>query len=106
MDERIRQILQELKAEMQARYGDRFSRMLLYGSCARGDAEPDSDIDVLVVLKGEVDTRKEMNAVFDVVYKFCYEYDTVIQYIVVSERKFQEQMNPLLMNIQREGQIV
>lgn len=34
-------------------YGDRIARLLLYGSYARGDARPDSDIDFLVILKDE-----------------------------------------------------
>ncbi len=34
--------------------------MVLYGSQARGDARPDSDIDLLVVLKGEVNPGAEI----------------------------------------------
>lgn len=50
MDPKIRTILDELKAGLEALYGDRLDRVILYGSQARGDARPDSDIDVLVVL--------------------------------------------------------
>jgi predicted nucleotidyltransferase len=35
-------------------YGPRFDRLLLFGSQARGDAAEGSDVDVLVVLHGEV----------------------------------------------------
>ena len=47
-------ILAELRRRFDALYGERLLRMVLYGSQARGDAEPGSDIDVLVVLAGHV----------------------------------------------------
>ena len=34
-------------------FGERLHRLILYGSYARGDATPQSDIDVLVVLTGD-----------------------------------------------------
>jgi predicted nucleotidyltransferase len=44
------EVLQELKRELEALYGDRLKGVYLFGSHARGDAEPDSDVDVAVVL--------------------------------------------------------
>jgi uncharacterized protein len=35
--------------------GEKLEAVILYGSQARGDARPDSDIDILVVLKGKFD---------------------------------------------------
>jgi Predicted nucleotidyltransferases len=44
-------ILAQLKRELKNHYGDRLKQLIMFGSQARGDAHPDSDIDVLVVLK-------------------------------------------------------
>ena len=44
-----------LKKELETLYGTRLKRALLYGSRARGDSQPDSDYDVLVVLEGPLD---------------------------------------------------
>jgi predicted nucleotidyltransferase len=51
--EHLRVILGELRRRLTAIYGDRLAKMVLYGSQARGDAGPDSDIDVMVVLRGK-----------------------------------------------------
>ena len=44
-------LLDELKERLSAAYGERLHAVVLFGSEARGDARPDSDIDVLVVLE-------------------------------------------------------
>ena len=41
-------------------YGDRLVQLVLCGSQARGNAEPGSDIEVLVVLWGEVNAGQEI----------------------------------------------
>ena len=54
MNPRLKAILTELRSRLESLYGDRLVKLILYGSQARGDAEPDSDIDVLVVRQGAV----------------------------------------------------
>ena len=44
-------IIKELQDRMTETYHDRLIALVLFGSQARGDANPDSDIDILVVLK-------------------------------------------------------
>ncbi|WP_119678960.1 nucleotidyltransferase domain-containing protein [Indioceanicola profundi] len=63
MNPRIRPILDELKAGLEELYGDRLDRVILYGSQARGDSGPESDIDVLVVLREPFDTVRELQRV-------------------------------------------
>ncbi len=55
-------LVRRVKARLQALYGARLAGVYLYGSHARGEARPDSDVDVLVVLHGEVDWWEEMKA--------------------------------------------
>ncbi|MBE9119156.1 nucleotidyltransferase domain-containing protein [Lusitaniella coriacea LEGE 07157] len=54
MNQKLKSILNQLRSHFEQIYGDRLVKMVLFGSQARGDARPDSDIDVLIVLKGEV----------------------------------------------------
>ena len=51
MTEDERAILRRFRAGVDALFGDRVDRVVLYGSRARGDARPDSDYDVAVFLR-------------------------------------------------------
>jgi len=44
----------EIMRSLHELYGDRLAYITLYGSHARNEATPDSDIDILVVLHGNV----------------------------------------------------
>jgi len=50
-----REALYSLIISLRQRYGDDLQRVVLFGSKARGDSDPESDLDVLVVLKGNAD---------------------------------------------------
>ena len=57
----IETILNELKRELRSLYGDRLVKLILFGSHARGEANPDSDIDLLAVLKSPVSQVQEIS---------------------------------------------
>lgn len=57
LDPALHDLLLDLKGRMRRRFGERFTGLYLFGSRARGDAEPDSDVDVAVVLRGELKPR-------------------------------------------------
>jgi predicted nucleotidyltransferase len=46
----IAALLAELKRRLERRFGERFVALYLFGSRARGDHDPDSDVDVAVIL--------------------------------------------------------
>jgi len=50
MNENLSEILGGLHHYLEGLYCDRLIQIILYGSQARGHAQPDSDIDVLIVL--------------------------------------------------------
>ncbi len=62
--------------------------VILYGSYARGEPRPDSDIDLLVLVAGDVEynlTQKIRHQLFDIELK----EDVIINCIVRSEKEWQ-----------------
>lgn len=106
MNEKLKTILTELRRRFEEIYGERLVRMMLFGSQARGDAEPGSDIDVLVVLKGTVSPCEEIARTINDVADISLEYDEVISCAFVSEEQFERERSPLLLNVRREGMAV
>jgi predicted nucleotidyltransferase len=49
------------RAALNASFGDRIERVVLYGSRARGDTRPDSDYDVAVFLRDFTDRWSEVD---------------------------------------------
>ena len=62
------QLLNQIKERLQDAYGDRLQGIVLYGSEARGEAEEDSDIDLLVLLKGPLELWNDIRTNVDVLY--------------------------------------
>ncbi len=103
MDEKLKTILAELRRRFETLYGERLVQMILFGSQARRDAEPGSDIDVLVVLRGEVSPCEEIARTIEDVADISLEYNEVVSCVFVSEEQFERERSPLLLNVRREG---
>lgn len=103
MNKKLHTILTELRNRFEALYGERLVRMVLFGSQARGDAEPGSDIDVLVVLKGPVSPGQEISRTSEMKAALSLQYDVVISCIFISAERYATERSPLLLNVRREG---
>jgi predicted nucleotidyltransferase len=106
MGEKLKSILSELQEQLQALYGPRLVRLVLYGSQARGDAAPGSDIDVMVVLEGPVDAFTEIERAGDVTASLSLQYDVVISCFYISAERFAHEQSTLLTNVRHQGIIV
>ncbi|MGH7230750.1 MAG: nucleotidyltransferase domain-containing protein [Nitrospiraceae bacterium] len=103
MSEKVNAILKELRRRFEELYGPRLTRMMLYGSQARGDAEQGSDIDVLVVLKGPVSPGKEIARTIDDVADLSLRHNEVVSCVFIAEERYEHEQSPLLINVRREG---
>ncbi|MBM3500409.1 MAG: nucleotidyltransferase domain-containing protein [Armatimonadetes bacterium] len=103
MQPEIRPILAELKRRFEAIYGDRLVKLILFGSHARGEATPDSDIDVLVVLKGPVDDWEEGGRTDEATADVCLQHGVLIQRLFASEDDYAVAPISLLRNVRSEG---
>ena len=96
-------IMNELRDHLIETYSDRLIEMILFGSQARGDAAPDSDFDVLIVLKDPVKTGKEIERTGYFLSPLCLKYNVVICNLFLSVNRFENEQTMLMQNITKEG---
>jgi len=81
------------------------AQIILYGSRVRGDAEPDADRDLLVLLEGTVDTERK-RAVSHRLYELEWETSTVLSPIIRDKVQWESSLYhamPFHWNVTREG---
>jgi predicted nucleotidyltransferase len=99
----ISEILREFREELEELYGARLKSIILYGSWARGDATEDSDIDLLIILEGEVTPGAEIDRMIDIITELNLKHGVLISVVPISEEDYFTINSPLLMNVRREG---
>ena len=104
--EKLTAILKQLRSELAGILGKRLEAIYLYGSQARGDARSDSDIDVLIVIRGDFDYFKMLESTSYPAWKLSLENDVVISRVFISKEKFDRGNTPFLMNIHQEAIII
>ena len=103
MTGQLQYILAEFRRGLEHLYGPRLVEVVLFGSQARSDASPDSDIDVMIVVRGAVDSNEEIRRVSPLASELSLKHDVVISCVHISEEGFRNDESPLLLNVRREG---
>ena len=80
-------VLDRFKALLSERVG--LHSLIMFGSRARGDADLDSDLDVLVVLDSQP-TDRERDLISDCAWEAGFEYGLVVVPIVFAKREWEE----------------
>ena len=99
----ISEALLEIRERLGLLYGPNLREVILYGSWARGEAEADSDIDLLVILDDFENSEVELARIDPFASDVSLEYDVVISFLVIRASDYLERNTPLLLNIRREG---
>lgn len=89
--------------DLRGLYGDRLRKVLLFGSWARGDAHPESDIDLLVVLDQVPSTWDEQQRMDEILWRHSFENDTVVSALPVAEADLRRRSRAVLIRAQAEG---
>ena len=87
-------------------YGERLRNVLLFGSWARGDAHPESDIDLLVVLDHVESVWDELERMDDILDRHSVENETVVSALVVAEEDFDRPQVPTVIRARVEGRVI
>lgn len=83
---------------------ERVVRIVLYGSVARGTSTEESDVDIALLIRGNLDKDTE-DKLSDIVVDMNLKYDKVFSVIDIDYDKFQkwEKVMPFYQNVNREG---
>src|ERR1700679_3201046 len=93
--------------EVVRRIAQRFSpdKIILFGSCARGDASPESDIDLLVLFPEELDPNQRATEFYASLVDFASPMDIVVSTSARFER-YRNVVNTVYWPASREGKVL
>ncbi|MDE6395994.1 MAG: nucleotidyltransferase domain-containing protein [Muribaculaceae bacterium] len=82
------------------------ARTILYGSQARGDARPDSDVDLLILLPDTYKDKEFVTKKFDIsdrLYDLSLELGIDISPLITVNKVYYARKTPFTVNISNEG---
>ena len=100
------EILQIFSRSVKMILGKSLSKIIVYGSYARGDYREDSDIDIMILTTlSDEEIEHVENKVFDLAFDLELEYGVVINPILKNEESFRYWLGavPFYDNVQKEG---
>ena len=103
MSANIEKLLKELKEGLVQIYGQRLGGLYLYGSYARGEARPDSDVDVMIMLDDYESYGREIDRTGELTSRLSLDYGVSISRVIVTEKQWKAGDTPLLRNVRADG---
>lgn len=99
----------EFVTELKEIFGEKLSKIILYGSYARGDYHVTSDVDIMILVTlSDEEIKRIENQVFDCAYDLEMKYGVDISPIIKNKTHYEYWVDtlPFYRNIQQEGVIV
>ena len=102
----VKQTLTHLKVYLQEIYQDELVKVILFGSRARGDHKPNSDIDILIVLKDNFNYSQEIKRTSNLIAELSLENDLVISRVFTTSENLDSEQSPFFCNVRKEGVVL
>lgn len=96
-------MLSEIRKQLLPAYRGRLQDVILYGSAATGRMNKDSDIDIIVLLKGPVHFLHDLETALRALLPLSQKYDHPISPDPVDVRQYETSDAPLFSRVRREG---
>lgn len=101
----IDSVLTEIKPKVKSLMNENVVKIILFGSCSRGDFKPDSDIDIAVITRS--DREKNKKYTYDLAgisTEIAMKYPAVVNFICIPAEEFISMTGySFFMNIKKEG---
>jgi predicted nucleotidyltransferase len=97
------EIAAKVRKELEKLYGQRLCGVYLYGSAARDQLTPDSDIDIAIVLDEVQSSFEEHERTGQLGSDVSLEYDTLVTFLFVSKDDYEKGRFAVHRNIKEEG---
>ncbi len=100
-------VINDLVSALRDIFGPRIHAIVLYGSVARGEATPESDVDIALILK-EPMTKEERKQMISRLVDLDWKYDRTFSVNDIEESRFAEwgDVLPYYRAIQKEGVVL
>jgi predicted nucleotidyltransferase len=103
IDARIRELLSTAKAGLEHLYRERLENVYVFGSHARGEANSESDVDLLIVVDEVPDYGEEIRRTSELVSSLALQYDISISRVFVSRAHWERAASPFLINVRQDA---
>lgn len=98
-----RTLIERMKGVLQPVFRERLKGVVLFGSEARGEAAPDSDIDLLILLQGPIDFGADLRASIHALYPLVLELERPIDSLPVDAAAYEADACSLFAHTKIEG---
>lgn len=102
-NEALQTFVQRLRAEL----GGEILKVILFGSKARGNSTPDSDVDVLILAKSE--DRQLQKAISKISSQIDLDYDILLNSLLIADKRWMQMSKErfsLCRNVERDGALL
>ena len=109
MPENVRSIIYRFSRELRHILGDKLTKVIVYGSYARGDYRDNSDVDIMILVKmSDEEIRLVKNDIYDLAFEF--EINTGIEFspVIKNEDQYEYWVDtlPFYRNVRDEGVVI
>ena len=109
MPKMMQDLIEQYVEEIKKIYGSYVRQIILYGSCARGDFRPDSDVDIMILADiSDLELKVYGQQLSYMTYDFNLDNNLDIKPIAKSEAHFNKWIvnYPFYSNIHKEGVVL
>ncbi len=103
LDPRIRAIAERVREHLQTLYGSSVRQVIVYGDHARGQAGPDSILEVAAVVDDTLIPRDVERTLEDLLFEALMEDRELVAAIVLHDEMYKEYASPLVLRLKEEG---